>query len=240
MIINGGTLSMNSFDVQIELFLNQFTRRHGWFDYMIGMSDTSDLFKGIVIILLMWIVLFDHNRPGQLRKGYELLIGSAILATFATLVARVLAHSLPFRARPIATPSLNFRPLDDSSLSLINWSAFPSDHATLFFALAAGILLVSQRVGWFAIAWVALVICVPRLCIGIHWPTDILGGAALGVSFIQIARIPVIREFVRRTVANWHQSSPELFFAGLFLWSYETVFLFVDVRHVLSLVAHSL
>jgi undecaprenyl-diphosphatase len=133
---------------------------------------------------------------------------------------------------------LHFRPPAGGVLALIHWSAFPSDHATLFFSLAAGLLLVSRPVGWFAIAWVTLFICLPLLYLGAHWSTDILAGAVLGVSFTQMARIPAIREFVRRMATKWHHKHPILFLAGLILWCYETAVLFEDVRRLLVSVAH--
>jgi undecaprenyl-diphosphatase len=229
---------LNGFDVHHELFLNQFVGRHPWFDASMRITDGTALLTSVVIVLLIWFVLFDHNHPGQLREGFELLLGAAFFSVFATLAARGLAVSLPFRARPIATPSLHFQLPAGGSLVMINWSAFPSDHATLFFALAAGILMVSWRVGWLAIAWVAVVICFPLLYMGVHWPTDILAGAAIGIGFAQLARIPVIRKGVRQFVTKWYRTHPELFFAGLFLFSYEIVYLFEDVRRLLKLAVH--
>jgi undecaprenyl-diphosphatase len=234
-----GTHWLNSFDVQIELFLNQFAGRHLWFDTLARVCSDTALLTSVVIVLLMWLVLFDRNRSGQLREGFELLLGSAFFSVFATLAARCLALSLPFRTRPLATPSLHFRLPAGGSMALINWSAFPSDHATMFFALATGILLVSRKVGWLAVAWVTLVICFPLLYMGFHWPTDVVAGAAIGVSFAQLARIPSIQAFVRRFAIKWHQKRPEVFFAVLGLWSYETAVLYNDVRHFLKWVAHS-
>lgn len=235
---------MNQFDVKIEQFLNQFVGQHGWFDSIVRYADGTNLLQSGMVVLLMWLVLFDLKRPGQLRKGFELLLGAAFFSLVATLAVRILALSLPFRARPIATPLLHFQLPAGGTLILINWSSFPSDHATLCFALAAGILLVSRRMGWLAIAWVALVICFPLLYLGVHWPSDILVGAAIGASFAQLARIPAFRELVRRTCTDWYQAHPQIFFAALFLYSYETVILYEDIRRILKgvgmLVAHSL
>lgn len=230
---------MNRFDITVALFLNQFVGRHLWLDRMIGLTHATNLLQGGVMVLIILFLLFDRNRPGQLRKGFELLLGSVFFSVFAVLTARGLALSLPFRARPIADPSLHFRIPAGESLVLINWSAFPSDHAVLFFALATAILMVSKRAGLLAFAWVIVGVCFPLLYIGVHWPTDIIVGAILGVSFAQLARIPVIREFVRRTVIDIHQHHAQAFFAVLFLWSYETVILYEDVRHVLKWLAHA-
>jgi undecaprenyl-diphosphatase len=231
-----GTRWLNPFDVRIELLLNHFAEHHTRLDRLVRLAGGTPL-SFVVIVSLMWLVLFDRNRPGQLREGSELLLGSAFFAVLATLIARVLALSLPFRARPVATASLHvqFRPVG----VVMNWSSFPSDHATLFFALAAGLLMVSRRVGWLAVAWVALIICFPLVYTGAHWPTDVLAGAALGASLVQFSRIPAIREVVRRSTTEWHRNRPGLFFAVLFLFSYGVVTLFDDVRHILKFVLHS-
>jgi len=59
---------------------------------------------------------------------------------------------------------------------------FPSDHAVLFFALATGLFMAHRKLGIAAYAWVIVAICFPRLYLGIHWPTDVIAGAAVGVA----------------------------------------------------------
>ena len=230
----------NSFDVNTALFFNQFAGRHPWLDLIVGSADMMPLVKGGMIVLLIWFVLFERNRPGQLRDGFELLIGAVFISAFATIAARGLALCLPFRTRPYVTPALHFQLPGGGRLDHFDWSSFPSDHAVMFFALATGILMVSRKLGWFAIAWAALIVCIPRLYMGEHWPTDILAGAVIGVASSQLARIPAFRGYVRRTITVWRQEHPGIFFAVLFLWSYEIVNLFGDVRHLLKMAAHSI
>ena len=230
---------MNNFDFKVELFLNQCVGRHPWFDRMIGLTNAINLLQGGVMVLLIVFLLFDRDRPGQLRKGFEVLLGSVFFSIFAVLSARALALSLPFKARPIADSALHFRLPPGESLVLINWSSFPSDHAALFFALAAAILMTSKRAGILAFAWVISGVCFPLLYLGVHWPSDIFMGTILGVSFAQFSRVPVIREFVRRTVTDMHQHHARAFFAILFLWSYETIILYEDVRNVLKWLVHA-
>ncbi|MFD2765405.1 phosphatase PAP2 family protein [Micromonospora eburnea] len=57
--------------------------------------------------------------------------------------------------------------------------SFPSDHATMAGAVAAGLLLVSWRLGLLAVA-AAAVMGFARIYIGAHYPLDVLAGFAVG------------------------------------------------------------
>ena len=222
-----------SLDLRVELFLNQFVNHSRRLDWMIMRSEGSHLLHGGVIMVLVWYALFDRHGKDQLRRRYELLLGATLISAVAVLAARGLALVLPFRPRPFAASALHLRLPDGANLELLHWSAFPSDHAVLFFTLATGIFFVSRRLGWLATVWTAVVICFPRLYLGIHWPTDIVAGAILGVGFAYIAKITPVREAVKRLTAEWHREHPGLFFAALFLWSYEIVVLFEDGRRLI-------
>jgi undecaprenyl-diphosphatase len=68
----------------------------------------------------------------------------------------------------------------------------------LFFTLAFGMWLASRAAGVLAIAYVALVISFPRVYLGFHYPTDILGGALIGAVIcagfnLQRVRAPIGR-----------------------------------------------
>lgn len=57
--------------------------------------------------------------------------------------------------------------------------SFPSDHATIAFAIAISILLVNRRWGtWLIVA--AAAVCFGRVYVGVHYPTDVLAGAVVG------------------------------------------------------------
>lgn len=121
--------------------------------------------KLFVVALLVMLVLPRTRKP-------------AIVATIATPIALGLGAilaSLVTRARPFAAT--------DTIHSFIAHAAdngFPSDHATASFAIATGIFLSNRRLGAVLLA-AAAVLGVCRVAAGVHYPTDILAGAAVGV-----------------------------------------------------------
>jgi membrane-associated phospholipid phosphatase len=60
-------------------------------------------------------------------------------------------------------------------------SSFPSGHTATSFACATVLALLVPRAAPFAYV-LALAIGYSRLYVGVHWPTDVLGGAAVGVA----------------------------------------------------------
>ena len=69
--------------------------------------------------------------------------------------------------------------------------SFPSDHATMAGAVAAGLLLVSWRLGLLAVAAAALM-GFARIYIGAHYPSDVLAGFALGAA-VTLVGYPLAR-----------------------------------------------
>lgn len=59
---------------------------------------------------------------------------------------------------------------------------FPSGHTTMAFALAA-VLHPLLPARWRALVWaLATVVGLARMHVGVHWPADVVGGAALGIA----------------------------------------------------------
>ena len=232
---------MNPFDQALIAFYNQFAQRWALFDRFLNLLVGAKLLKGGVLMALFWGAWIAHGRYNDRDEMRTTLLASLLGSTGAVTLARILAHLLPFRPRPAYLASDLFRlpygtHLD--AMGLTDWSSFPSDHAALFSGLAMGLLLVSRRLGAISLLWVLVVISFPRLYLGIHYPTDILGGMILGIASTGVVCLLAQRRHaIKRVCASvvaLAQSSPYLFYAGLFLCSFEIADLFDDVRDVLS------
>jgi undecaprenyl-diphosphatase len=88
------------------------------------------------------------------------------------------------------------------------WNSFPSDHTVLFFALATGIFFASRRAGVFMFIYVSAFIFLPRLYLGIHYPTDVLSGALVGISAGWVANRPAMAGFLSDWAFRWLDARP--------------------------------
>ncbi|MFZ1973236.1 MAG: phosphatase PAP2 family protein [Candidatus Acidiferrales bacterium] len=223
---------MNSFDAGIIAFLNHFAHRSPDFDYLVMLIGSNELIKGGVITALIWWAWF---RPGENKTRDHEYLFYGILASFvAVLAARALADFLPFRDRPFANPALHFQlPYHVDFLDhMIDWSSFPSDHAAMFFALATSIFFVSRGAGILALLHAIFVVSLPRVYMGMHYPTDILAGAAIGVGIASTAKIVVVRAKVAGPPMHWLETSPQTFYPVLFLLTFLITVIFNPIRRV--------
>src|ERR1019366_3516273 len=111
---------------------------------------------------------------------------------------------------------------------LIHWSSFPSDHAAVAFCLAAGLWMVSRRLGALAITYAALS-NLPRIYCGYHYPTDILVGALLGTGFAFLTAVPSLRNIARVSL-NYLGRRPAYLYCLLFMWTFEIAEMFDSLR----------
>ncbi|HYM16058.1 MAG TPA: phosphatase PAP2 family protein, partial [Dehalococcoidia bacterium] len=219
---------------------NRFAQRSHVFDTSVVFLQGHDLMKGGVFMALLWWVWFRKLKPGEADKR-EYLVSALLMGIVAVGVARGLAYVLPFRERPFTAAGFHFiEPFGTDNSQLDTWSSFPSDHAVLFFALATGIFFASRPAGIFGFLYATFGICLPRLYLGIHWPTDIIAGTAIGVALGWLGAREEVRRLISRPALAWIDREPAWCYAGLFLLTYQMATLFNDSRDAVHFVLHTL
>lgn len=226
---------MNYLASSIIFFLNEFSRVSKEFDYLMVFIKNNNLLKGGILVTILWWLWFRNKTQNQLSR--ERIILTLVSCLIALFLARALAVTLPFRLRPLHNAILNFNPPYGMSTTLDSWSSFPSDHAVLFFALATGILLTSRKIGILVITYVLVVICFPRVYLGLHYPTDILGGALIGIGIAWLViSCKQISRHITQTALHWLSKEPGSFYACFFLLTYQIAVLFDPIREIGSFI----
>jgi undecaprenyl-diphosphatase len=229
---------VNGFDTGIIDFLNQFS--HDWrrFDEGVSMLTDLDLLKGGVFMAALWWAWFRSDKLGPQTRS--MVIMAIVTAVLAVGLGRGLAHVLPFRERPLHTPGFDFtQPYGADDELFSGWSSFPSDHGALFGALITSLFFIWRPLGIASAVYAFVFIFVPRLYLGLHWPTDIIAGVALGVAVAWVGMQPRVRDPVSKPVFRLQESYPALFYAGAFLLMYQIAVLFLDARRMGSYAAHT-
>jgi len=226
---------VNVFDTEIITFVNQLSRLSWTVDASIALLAKNNLFKGGVLVTLLWWSWFNNNESRSLKHKY--VISTLLSCMFAVAIARALALTLPFRNRPLHEQDLDFEiPQSITSNVLQGMSSFPSDHAVLFFSISAGLLFVSRGLGIFAILYTVIFIALPRIYLGYHYPTDILVGALIGITVCWIGNIFFVRTTAVETISSWSVSKPAFFYALFFIVSFEVANLFGNSRSIMLFV----
>jgi len=170
-------------DYDIFRSINDFTSRHDGIEDVLSFL-AQDLQYIFVVLLAVFFLLPAKWASPNLRRG---VIAAAVAAGVALLVAHGITilwdRPRPFVAHPHSTHLL---------ISHASDASFPSDHATGAFAIAVSLLLRSRMAGWIALVF-AVVAAFARVAVGVHYPSDVLGGALIGTAAALLVWQPPIR-----------------------------------------------
>jgi undecaprenyl-diphosphatase len=148
-----------------------------WFDRVMEFVGEYGLLLAMVLLVL-WCWWSVRRRGGEdAAPSVAALVWAPLAAGLAVLV------NVPIRGfveRP--RPFRDHQGLDVLVSGKDDFS-FVSDHATLTMALGVGLFVANRRFGLAGIG-LALLEGFCRVYMGVHYPTDVVGGFALGTAVV--------------------------------------------------------
>jgi len=163
---------------------------------------------GIVLFALLLLCGFLLARHRRDITGVATSLWTGAAALIALALGQVIGN-LVNRARPydsLANVHLLVHRTTDFS--------FPSDHATVVGAVAAGLLFVDRRLGVLATVAAAMM-AFTRVYVGAHYPFDVVAGLALGAGVAILGRtlvVPFLGRLVGRVGSSpfgWVVAAPD-------------------------------
>jgi undecaprenyl-diphosphatase len=122
-----------------------------------------------VLVFCLFLFLLKN-----FKKYWPLLTKSLVAAVLARCGIVELIRWLWERPRPFVENQANLL------LDKTNEAAFPSGHAAFFFALSFVVYRYNKKAG-LGFFTASFLISIARVFCGVHWPTDIIGGAIVGI-----------------------------------------------------------
>ena len=166
----------------LDFIQNQFRTPFGDFVMLL----ISKLGNGGIIWLVLSGLLCVF--PKYRKAGVTMLTALAL----DVLLCNVMLKPLVGRMRPF-TVNTGMELLINAPKDF----SFPSGHTAASFAAAFALLFVKNKL-WIPSMILASLIAFSRLYLYVHYPTDVLAGALLGVAFAFLARFAVERMLARR------------------------------------------
>lgn len=161
-----------------------------------GFLATHDLVEDPTLALERWAIaifvgivaylLFTGLREGfewRLRAGVSSLGAAALALAVTHFISLAVDRSRPFVAHPDAIHTFAKHSAD---------AGFPSDHATAAFAIGTAIFLRNKLWGG-VVLLLASAVSLGRVALGVHYPSDVIGGAVIGASAALLLWLPPVR-----------------------------------------------
>ena len=153
-------------DLFIFQTVNQFALRWFWLDTLAIFF--AQYFEYILLISLVFFLIKGF------RRYWPMLIQAFLAVILSRLVIVEIIRFFWGRPRPFLENNINLLLTHSAT------SSFPSGHAAFYFALATAVYFYNKKSGLFFFL-AAFLISFFRVFAGLHWPSDILTGAIVGI-----------------------------------------------------------
>ncbi|MFD3326385.1 phosphatase PAP2 family protein [Streptomyces sp. NPDC058701] len=194
--MTGLTTGGPNVDVSLLYQINSLARQApGWCDRAVSLAGEYGIPLALVLLVLWCWRGARRQDEATAAESLAALVWAPLAAGLALLVNAPLREFVgrprPFRQHEGLQvldpgPGTGLAP----GLARTDFS-FVSDHATLAMALGVGLFVAHRRIGLVGIG-LALVEGFCRVYTGVHYPTDVIGGFALGTAVVLVLAPPAL------------------------------------------------
>lgn len=140
-----------------------------WWDSVMVMATTPSSWYPAALFLSAWLVSMERGR------GVVAVLSALIAVGIGDAMAFYVMKAFFARGRPCME-------LPDSRILVgcVDSFSFPSNHAVNSLAVAGAMGYVFRPLLWILVP-LGLLVCVSRVAVGAHYPSDVAVGAALGL-----------------------------------------------------------
>jgi undecaprenyl-diphosphatase len=172
--------------------LNDFMYRHdGVEDPLLFYVNASEALF-IATLAIVFLAARGPAHAGWRRASVAAVLSAGLGLAVGKVISELVDRARPFVADPHGVHLFAAHAADPG---------FPSDHATAAFAIATAIFLRKRGWGIFALV-AAAILSVGRVALGVHYPSDVIAGAALGAAAALALWAPPLRTRIDR-LADW-------------------------------------
>lgn len=142
-----------------------------------GAQDAAQIFNAWAIFALVaaagaiWFLARPEGSPRSKLAALSAAASAALALLANVLLGQLWFHDRPFVDHPRATVLLVHHVADNS---------FPSDHASVAFAVAFAVLAFHRRLGLLLLI-AAGAVAVDRIFVGVHYPIDVAASLFIGL-----------------------------------------------------------
>jgi len=151
---------------------------NSFFDWLMPFLRNTEVWAPMYLFFML-LVLVNYKKTGW----WWLLLAVCTPALTDFLSSHIIKEYI-FRLRPCQDPTLTAWLRVPAGIYRPESSSFTSSHAANHFGLAMYLFLTLRKITgrWSLLFFLwAAAICYAQIYIGVHYPLDILGGAAVGI-----------------------------------------------------------
>jgi len=172
-------LAPTHIDIWLTAELAKFLGRYPLLDLSVESAIRHNVLGGFWFAVAVFVFWMQGATPGQQKARHRIftIMFGSVLAILLTILAGTVISWLPPSRHP-GLADLYPRYLKPN----LNNNSFPSQSTALYAAVTAGIYALNKGVGSILWVCVGVLVALPRIYVGGHYPSDILAGLILGLA----------------------------------------------------------